>query len=177
LLRSGPVGRVNFRIEANAVNQKLMEKVVNAIWDDFVAVTEGYSGPKLAASYNSSKTRVPKAWQKKRMGTIVVRPGAINTRMGKAAIFHECVHALKDLCNYKMNMQKDEAFAYLADAVYMAHENIKVTNTGKVGNLYTAANAIIKSKKMLEKPGTVLQWSDCEALIAAVKAIDVYSGH
>ena len=58
----------------------------------------------------------------------------------------------------------------------MASEKIKLTNTGEVGNLYKAANAIIKSKKMLEKPGTVLQWSDCEALITAVKAIDVYRG-
>jgi hypothetical protein len=40
--------------------------------------------------------------------------------MGRASIFHESVHALKDVKGWKVpSMQDEEVVAYLADAIYL----------------------------------------------------------
>ena len=118
-----------------------------------------------------------KPWEKRITGEITIKRQAISSKNGKAVIFHESVHALKDVCNYKLdNMQQDEALAYVADAIYMSFEKIKFPKTGLVGALYKELKALIDKHKMLVKPGTALQWTDCDKLILAVKAIPVYSG-
>lgn len=177
LLRSSAAGRVNFKIGNATVNKSTMEKVAQAIDNEMVVVEAGDSGEDLEASYHSKKTRKPKPWQKRITGIIVVKQQAISSKTGKAHIFHECVHALKDVCNYKLqSMQQDEALAYVAEAIYMAHEQIEFETGNELEALFKELEALIKKHKMLERPGTALQWTDCDKVIAAVKAIPVYSG-
>jgi len=82
-----------------------------------------------------------------------------------------------DVNNYKPTMHKDEIVACIAGTLYMAlSKKIIINNKGKVGAIYNATNAIIDSKKMLTKIGTILiKWSDCDELLKAIKAIPAYN--
>ncbi len=175
ILQINPINRINFKIESILVNKEQMNKVAKAITNGFIEISIGNSGPNFAASYTSWKTRRQKPGQKKLIGKITINSGALHKPIGRAAIFHECVHALMDVAGYKPGMRRDEAVAYLADALFMATLKIRVTQVGNVGVLYNAANKLIASKKMLNKPGTILRWSDCDPLLAAIKAIPAYS--
>lgn len=175
ILKTNPVNRIDFKIDLISVNQNQMIRVANAIDNNLIEVNLGSSGTNFAASYTSWKTRKQIAGQQKMVGKITISENALHTQIGKAAIFHECIHALMDVAGYKPGMRKDEAVAYLADALYMETLKIKVSQIGLVGALYNAANKLINSKNMIKNPGTVLTWSDCDALLAAIKAIPEYS--
>jgi hypothetical protein len=58
----------------------------------------------------------------------------------------------------------------------MSASNMKIpgASAGLGGAVFAEATAIIKSKDMLMHPGTELQWSDCDALVKAVKAVPEY---
>jgi hypothetical protein len=48
--------------------------------------------------------------------------------MGRASIFHESVHALKDVKGWKVpSMQDEEVVAYLADAMYLRANHTHVS--------------------------------------------------
>ena len=176
VLRNDPVGRINFRIDNISICKAEMEKVAMAIDNNSIAIEKGNSGAHLGASYTSWKTRRPKAGEKKMIGKITVSSdNVVQTILGKAAIFHESVHALMDVNNLKVPMHNDEVVAYIADAMYLAalaHKNF--TGTKEVMAIFNAANALIKSKKLLSKPGAVLKWPDCDALRVAIKAHPAY---
>jgi len=168
ILRGPPVSSVSFSLDNNLINEAQMEKVAKAFLNDSIEIKIGPSGDNFEAAYTSWKTR--RKNPKKKIGRITISQNA-----GKGAIFHESVHALKDINNYKLTMHEDEVFAYLAGALYnWALSDKKIIAKGETGLIFKAANAIIDSKKMLSKPGTKLQWSDCDALIEAVKAHSAY---
>ena len=186
ILRSDPVNLVNFQVENNIINKKLMELVAKAVIQGTVEIIIGDSGEDLDASYSSWKSRRKKIWEWNKVGEIEIKRQDVIS--GKAAVFHECVHALKDIRKYKMaapggkEKHRDEAFAFLAETMFRMSLNLSLSierrmpipKAGKPGAVYAAATAIIDSKNMLTNPGTVLKWSDCDGLLAAVKAIKVY---
>lgn len=175
VLRNASAHSVNFKVEDIAVTPTLMGQVAQQIERGAISVEIGNSGPNFGASYSSWKTRRVEPGQKKLTGKITVSRHALTTKVGRAAIFHESVHALRDVMTYKMKMQQDEAVAYLSDAIYMATEKVTVTNTGLVGALYKAAYALIDAKGMLANPGVKLTWPDLDPVVKAVAAIPAYS--
>ncbi|MFK7913440.1 MAG: hypothetical protein AB8B93_05960 [Pseudomonadales bacterium] len=175
ILRTSPIQRINFKIEMVAVTPALLANVAKAIDDGRIAVVEGGSGPSFSASYTQLRTSRAASGNSGLIGRLTVGKQAPSTNLGKAAIVHESVHALVDLVPYKkLTMHKDEAIAYLADAIYMRALQVKLTNTGKVKALYDAAYALVDQKQLLTKPGTALKWDECQSLLAAIKAIPAY---
>lgn len=180
VLRDYPVSRVNFKIGNILINKAQMDKVAEAIINNSIEIKIGGSGPNFDAFYTSWKSLRQKPGEKKKIGEITVSQQAVKTVKGKGSIFHESVHALMDVSNYRPpppTMLNDEVFAYIAGALYMVMLNTKIADKGKEGAIYSAAYAIIDSKQMLRKTGTILKWSDCDALLEAVKAIPVYNPH
>ncbi|MBX2885442.1 MAG: hypothetical protein KTR32_36140 [Granulosicoccus sp.] len=176
VLRDSPVDRIKFNIGNITISKTEFEKVAKAIEKDDIAVVTGSSGPKLGASYTSWKTRRIKDGEKKMIGKITLGKGDVTkTPLGKAAIYHESTHALMDVSNHKIPMIDEEVIAYIADVMYLSalpYENF--TGTKQVMAIFNAANALIKSKKLLLKPSTVLKWSDCDELRLAIKAHPAY---
>jgi hypothetical protein len=177
ILRNDPSGRISIRVDVITVDKNQLEQVAKAIEKGDIAVEVGSSGSQLGASYSSWKTRRLAPGEKKLIGKIVVgSANAVNNVIGKAAVYHECVHAMMDVLNLKVTMHNDEVIAYLADAMYL-----KAMNMSSVGGdplakaIYTAAFKLIDSKKLLTMRGTKLSWSDCDALRDAIKAHPAYA--
>jgi len=176
VLRNPAASAVDFKVENVEVNPTLMGQVAQEIEKGSISVEIRSSGTRFAAHYSSLKTSRVEPGQRKLTGRISIGRQALTSKMGRAAIFHECVHALRDVRHYGMGMQQDEAVAYLADAIYMAADKITVNRTGDAKGLYDAAYALIDAKGMVANPGVELKWSDLGPLIAAVAAIPEYSG-
>lgn len=178
ILRKDPAGRIHFRIDAITVSKTQMEQVAKAIDAGDIAVEVGSSGGQLGASYSSWKGRRLDPGEKKLIGKIVVGSASVvNNVIGKAAVFHESVHALMDVADLKVTMHNDEVIAYLADAMYLKAMNLaSVGGDPKAKAIYTAAFKLVDDRKMLTKPGTQLSWKDCDALRDAIKAHPAYGG-
>ncbi|MHC4269821.1 MAG: hypothetical protein ACYSTS_15320 [Planctomycetota bacterium] len=178
VLRAFPVNRINFRINNILINKAQMDKVAKEIEKENIKIEIGGSGPNFSASYTSWKTRRFKPGEKKLIGKMTISQQAIKTVIEKSAIFHESVHALMDVSNYKppppINLNH-EVFAYLADALYLALENRTAPKNVEVGDIYIEAYGIILSKKMLKKSGVILKWTDCDALRKAIKVTSGYN--
>ena len=182
VLISSPVNSVDFRVENIIINRTLMGMVHFAIISGKVDIKIKIEKPddNFEALYSSWKHRRQTPGEEGKIGEIQIKRNAGSTDTGKGAIFHECVHALKDMCNYKMappggrEMHRDEAFAFLAETLFISASKMKIPSGGLGGAVFTAAAEIIKSKDMLKHPGTVLKWSDLDALIEAVKAVPEY---
>jgi len=173
ILRSAPARCVNFTVEGISVNPVQMEKVAREIIQSSVVIRLGSSGS-FDASYTSWKTRRPKAGEARKTGRITIRQKALTSAVGKAAIFHESVHALMDVAGYKPGMSKDEAVAYLADALFMNAQGASLTLTGPGKAIFQAASSLIASHNLLRKPGTILKWADFADLLSAIKASPLY---
>lgn len=182
VLRSDSVNRVDFMIEKNLVNKTLMESVAVAIEQGTVKIKLGSSGDAYRASYTSWKKSRPSPETTGRTGQLTVNVGALPTPQGQIDVFHESVHALKDMRNYQIDWHEDEALAFVADTVFWlslnmdlpAHQRTPFPTTGDAAPIYAASTALVNSKDMLNKPGTTLTWSDCDPLIKAIKQTHGY---
>jgi hypothetical protein len=177
VLRSNPAKRVNFSIDRCAVNKPMMENVADAIEFGSVRIQLGSSGLNYRAGYTRWLSHKPSPGTTGRSGRLTVRAGVWNTEQGKIDIFHESVHALKDILGWKINRLQDEAIAFLADTLFWLSLNMNLPSqqktafpaTGDAAAIYDASRALVKSKDMLAKPGTALRWSECATLIKAIK--------
>jgi hypothetical protein len=182
VLRSDPVDRISFSLDgaasgkAVAVNKKQMEGVAKAIEKHDIVIELGGTGSLLGAAYSSWKTRRLDAGERRIIGKIIV--GSVNVTnsvIGKAAVFHESVHALMDVNDFRVAMHEDEVIAYLADALYLRASKLKTVAGGTQElAIYNAAFAIVDRHKLLDKPGATLKGSDCDALRNAIKAHPAY---
>src|SRR5207244_410319 len=107
--------------------------------------TTGSTGPQLGAAYSSFLGRRFAAGEKKLIGQINLGSASVvQTALGKAAIFHESVHALMDVKGIKPpTMQDDEVVAYLADALYLKANHTNVSGGTLEMAIYKAAFAMV----------------------------------
>lgn len=172
VLRSPPVDQIRFTIETIAINKVEMEKVAKAIDADDILVVPGQAndGP----YYQTMKTMRIKPGEDKKIGKITVGARAPKSTIGRAAIFHESVHALMDVNGTSLNRHRHEAIAYLADAMYLSASNFPAKRLGVDAQgraIFDAAYGLVKSQKMrLIRRGAKLTWSDCTPLLNAIKA-------
>lgn len=175
VLRSSPVGQISFKVDSILVDKAQMEAVAAAIEKQDIAVEVAGTGPQLGAAYSSFVSRRWADGEKKLIGKITLGgTDVVNSSVGKAAIFHESVHALIDVKGLKVSMHNDEVIAYLADAMYLKKSATNITGGALEKAIYDAAFAIIKAHKMLTKLGVALKWTDCDALRDAIKAHPAY---
>ena len=152
VLRHETVGRISFTIESIAVNKVEMESVAKAIDSLDISVVVASTGNSLGAAYSSFVTRRWDAGEKKLIGRITLgSTGVAGSGVGRAGIFHECVHALKDVQGvkgpmYKISMHNEEVVAYLADAMYLRATKTSVAGDAKAMAIYKAAFAIVDGR-------------------------------
>jgi hypothetical protein len=176
VLRARPADRISFKVENVAIDRTQMDLVAKAIEKQDISVVTGSAGPQLGAAYSSFVGRRFSAGEKKLIGRITLgSENVVRTALGKASIFHESVHALKDVKGWKVpSMQDEEVVAYLADALYLRANHTNVSGGSLEMAIYNAAFAIVDARNMLTKLGVVLKWADCDALRAAIKAHPAY---
>lgn len=176
VLRSTPVGRINVRVANIAVNKTRLNLVAEAIEAHDIRVEIGSTGAQLGAAYSSFVGRRVEPGEKKLIGRITLgSEGVLRTPLGKASIIHESVHALMDVDQVPIpSMQKDEVVAYLVDALYLRATGTRVSGGAKEMAIFNAAFAVVDGHRMLAKPGTILKWSDCDALLEAITAHPAY---
>lgn len=177
ILRNSPVGRISFKVDNVTIDKPQMECVAKAIEKKDIAVEMGGSGDLLGAGYSSWKHRRLDPGEKKIIGKITLKDAnVVKSVMGKAAVFHESVHALMDVKGIRVpSMHHDEVVAYLADAMYLkASKMISVSGGVLEKAIYNAAFAIVDKHKMLNKLGVKVTWADCDALRDAIKAHPAY---
>jgi len=176
VLREHPVALISFKVDTISVDKTQMESVAKAIEKQDVLVETGSSGPKLGAAYSSWKTRRLAPGEKKLIGKITLgSPNVVKSPSGRAAIFHESVHALMDVKDVKVSMHNDEVTAYLADAMYLKATKATIAGGALEMAIYNAAFAIIDAHDMLTKRGVALTWTDCDSLRDAIKAHPAYA--
>ena len=180
LLLHDPVGRITFKVGPIAINRVAMEPVAEAIANKDITIESGSTGDRLGAAYSSFVSRVWKAGEKPIIGKITVGGEAvIRSAVGKAGVFHECVHALKDVQGpkgpmYKISMHHEEVVAYLADAMYLRATSASIAGDANVMAIYDAAFALVDGRKMLKRHGVRVTWADCDGLLRAIKAHPAY---
>jgi len=178
VLRGHPASRINFKIDSLIINDVQMEKVAKAIERGDILVKVDATGDQLDASYSSWKTRRVKEGEKKLIGVITLKNKDVAMRaIGRAAIYHESVHALMNVNDIKITMHNDEVAAYLADALYLKLSDIHQVGGGAPEQaIFNAAFAIVDSKKMIKQAQVALRWDDCNKLREAIKAHSAYGG-
>jgi hypothetical protein len=172
VLRSSPVDQIRFSIDTIAINEAELEKVAKAIdtGDILVVAGQANAGP----YYQTMKTMRTKPGEDKKIGKITLGERAPKSVIGRAAIFHESIHALMDVNGVSLNRHRHEVIAYLADAMYLTASNfpskrLGVDSQGRA--IFDAAYGLVKSKKMQRiRRGAKLSWSDCSGLLNAIKA-------
>lgn len=176
VLRVAPVSRIRFKVENIAIDGTQMEFVAKAIEKGDISVAPGNTGSQLGAAYSSFVGRTFGPGEKKLIGTITLgSENVVRNALGRAAIFHESVHALKDVKGWKTpTMQDEEVVAYLADAMYLRANHTSVAGGALEMAIYKAAFAMVDERNMLTRPGVALRWTDCDALRAAIKAHPAY---
>jgi hypothetical protein len=176
VLREAPVGRISFKVGTVAVDKLHMESVAKAIESQNIAVDTGSSGALLAASYSSFKSRRWDPGEKKLIGRMRIGSADIvKSPIGRAAIFHESVHAMVDVKDLKVTMQNDEVAAYLAESLFLKHNGTRIRADALAMAIYDEAFRVIETHKMLTKKNVALKWSDCDDLRDAIKAHPAYS--
>lgn len=176
VLRAAPANRISYKIENIAIDPSQMALVAQAIDKQDISVATGSTGPQLGAAYSSFVGRRFGPGEKKLIGSITLgSENVVRTAMGKASIFHESVHALKDVKGWRVpSMQDEEVVAYLADAAYLRANHTSVSGGALEMAIYNAAFAIVDGRGLLTTPGVILRWGDCDALRAAIKAHPAY---
>jgi hypothetical protein len=175
VLRAKPVDRISFKVHDIAIDKSHMEAVAKAIENQDISVGIGSTGSQLGAAYSSFVGRKFDAGEKKLIGQIKLSSeSVVREPVGKAAIFHESVHALMDVKKIKPpSMQDDEVVAYLADAMYLRANHTSVSGGALEMAIYNAAFAIVDARHMLTKH-VALKWTDCDALRDAIRAHPAY---
>jgi hypothetical protein len=183
VLRNDPAARISFKIDGMMRDRRIevdktqMEGVAAAIEHQDVLVTVGDPGG-FGAAYSSWRTRRIEPGERRLIGKLTVRNvNVVNSVLGRAAVFHESVHALMDVNNYRVSMHDDEVIAYLADATYLKASNL----TNLAGGpqelaIYAAAFALVDRRRLLATPGALLSAADCEDLRSAIRAHPLYQG-
>src|SRR5690242_3677509 len=98
VLRVHPVDRISFKVENVVVDRTQMDLVARAIEKRDISVETGSTGPQLGAAYSSFLGRRFGPGEKRLIGSITLgSEGVVRSAVGKASIFHESVHALKDV--------------------------------------------------------------------------------
>lgn len=176
VLRANPVDRISFKVENVTIDRTQMDLVAKAIEKGDISVGTGSTGPQLGAAYSSFVGRRFGAGEKKLIGSITLgSAGVVRSALGRASIFHESVHALKDVKGWKVpSMQDEEVVAYLADALYLRANHTSISGGALEMAIYKAAFAIVDARKMLATHAVLLKWSDCDALRTAIKAHPAY---
>lgn len=176
ILRSGNADHIDFTIENVSVNKELMEMVATAIEDGSVKIELKDSGKTFRAIYTSWVGHIPSPETNGRIGRLTIKASALYRTQGQIDIFHESVHALRDIFRYQIDRHQNEALAYVADTMFWlsAQPNKAFPTTGDAGPIYAASQALVGSKGMMKNRGTALQWSDCDALIDAIKLVPEY---
>jgi hypothetical protein len=175
VLREDPVGKISFQVGMVTVDKHHLEKVAKAIESKNVQVGTGDTGQQLAAVYSSWKGRRWDPGEVRALGRITLgKADAVKSKVGRASIFHECVHALVDVDDLKVTMHNDEVAAYLSEAIYLRDTNTRFTGSALVMAIYEAAWAIVDAHKMLKRKGVKLSWDDCDELRTAIKAHPSY---
>jgi hypothetical protein len=176
VLRRHPADRIAYSLDHIAVDKAQMEFVAKAIDNGDIGVKITPTGNLLGAAYSSYKGRRPEAGQKRLIGEIALPSASVmNSSIGKAAIFHESVHALLDVRPRNISVRNgDEALAYIADAMYLKTTNTPVQGDALAKAIYDAAFDIIGQHKMLTRRGVALNWSHCGDLLAAINAHPAY---
>lgn len=171
LLRAPPVDRINFKVANIAVNKTQMEFVAKAIESGDIGVVTSTSSAQFGPFYSSFTSRKFADGEKKLIGRMtLVGERVMLSPVGKAAVFHESVHALMDVRKLVVpSMQDDEVVAYLADAMYLRATSAKPSGGDKEMAIFNAAFAMVDGRHMLKKH-VVLKLSDCDALREAIKA-------
>lgn len=177
VLRNDPAGRITFKVENILVSKAQMEDVAKAIESKDVALETGSTGGQLGAAYSSFVSRRWTAGERKIIGKITLSgPDIVKAPLGRAAVFHESVHALVDVKGLTVTMHNDEVVAYIADAMYLRATKTSVSGGKAEMAIYTAAFSLVDTKQLLTKPGVTLSWADCDALRTAIKAHPAYGG-
>jgi hypothetical protein len=176
VLRVPPADRISFKVQNIAIDRTQMELVAQAIDKGDISVAAGNTGPQLGAAYSSFVGRRFGPGEKKLVGSITLgSESVVRSAIGRASIFHESIHALKDVRGWTVpTMQDEEAVAYLGDAMYLRANHTLVSGGALEMAIYNAAFAIVDGRNMLARLGVVLTWSDCDALRAAIKAHPAY---
>lgn len=176
VLRVHPVDRISFKVDNVAIDRTQMDLVARAIEKRDISVGAGSTGSQLGAAYSSFVGRRFSPGEKKLIGSITLgSESVVRTALGKASIFHESVHALKDVKGWTVpSMQDEEVVAYLADALYLRANHTSISGGALEMAIYKAAFAIVDARNMLTKHGVMLTWADCDALRAAIKAHPAY---
>jgi hypothetical protein len=152
VLKNSPVGTIDFKVDVVSVNKDQMAAVAAAIEKQDIAVEVAATGPKLGAAYSSYVSRKWGADEKKLIGKITLGDASVaKSAVGKAAIFHESVHALMDVKGLKISMHNDEVVAYLADALYLMKTSAAISGGEAEMAIYNAAFKIITTHKMQTK--------------------------
>ena len=175
VLRASPVDRIGFKVHDIVIDKSQMEAVAKAIDNQDIHVATGSTGSQLGAAYSSFVGRKFDPGEKKFIGEIKVSSeNVVQQPVGKAAIFHESVHALMDVKKIKPpSMQDDEVVAYLADAMYLRANGTTISGGKLEMAIYKAAFAMVDRRHMLTKY-VALEWSDCDALRDAIRAHPAY---
>lgn len=175
VLREDPVGKISFKVGMVTVDKHHLAKVAKAIDGKSVQVETGDTGKQLAAVYSSWKGRRWDPGEQPALGKITLgSAAAVKSKVGRAAIFHESVHALVDVDGLKVSMHNDEVAAYLSEAIYLRDTNTRIAGSALVMAIYEAAWALVDAHKMLTRRGVELSWDDCDALRTAIKAHPAY---
>jgi hypothetical protein len=177
LLRAPPVGRISFTLGGVVIDKAQMGYVADAIDRNDVRVAIGDTGG-FGAAYSSFLHRVWSAAEEnvKCKGRLTLRSASeAHTPQGKAAIFHECVHARMDVGVPAVALPNndDEIVAYVADALYQRLTGTTVpAGTGKLEMaIFNAAYALVDKHQMVKRRGVVLTWPDCSELRGAVEPV------
>jgi hypothetical protein len=166
VLRMPPAPRVAFKVATIEVNVERMGRVAAAIDQGDIGVVIGDTGT-MGAGYTAPR---PGPGEKK-FGFITLKSEAVpQSPLGRASVFHECVHALRVVAGYKFTDENDdEVVAYLADALFL-----KCLGHNSVGGaaedvaIYTAAFKVIDAFQMHIYKNKALRWSDLKELRQAI---------
>lgn len=162
-----PANQINFFVDHLHVSPAGMRKVGEAILVGSITVERGDTGSHLGAAYTPHKNILSLSHETR-----------IDTIAGRAAIFHEGVHALVDMKKIRnFTALQDEVAGYLGDALYMRILNaIPTTKDLQDKAIYDAAYDIIERYQMRYKPGVKLTAAEYAPLAQALKQHGAY-GH
>jgi hypothetical protein len=168
VLRQPQIDKIDFVLVDDAldVSPERLKKVGDAIESLRIDVAVNSSGSLLSAAYSPHSNKMT-------LGDIQVP----DRMLGRAAIVHESVHALVDLCKYtKATELSDETAAYLAEVIFLRATNSWVSGGATAMAIYNAADQIVTTHKLGKGKRVQLKWTDYLPLRKAIHGHAAYSG-
>ena len=175
VLRVQPVDRISFKIEHVAIDKTQMDLVAKAIEKQDISVVTGGPGSQLGAAYSSFVGRRFSAGERKLIGRITLgSESVVRSALGKASIFHESVHALKDVKGWKVpSMQDEEVVAYLADALYLRANHTNVWGRTRDGHIQGG----VRDRRCTQHADEARRHSQMDRLRRAAPAIKAHPAY